>query len=90
MALLPFIALFIAAMSAMIRSWIRANRASRNLAIAALWCWIGVLAAEVVEAELFRFSMNRSVEGAIEEGLEITGTALFMAAFCEFLRSRED
>jgi hypothetical protein len=89
-ALLPFMALFIAAMSAMIRSWIRADRASRNLAIAALCCWIGVIAAEVVEAELFRFSVNRSVEGVIEEGLEITGTALFLAAFCEFLRSRED
>jgi hypothetical protein len=33
--------------------------------------------------------MNRSVEGVIEEGFEITGTALFLASFCEFLRSQK-
>jgi hypothetical protein len=88
-ALLPFIVLFIAGMSAMIHSWIRAHHMSRNLALAGLWCWIGVLAAEVTEAEMARFSMNRSVQGVVEEGLEITGTALFFAAFCEFLRSQE-
>jgi hypothetical protein len=88
-ALLPFIVLFIAGMSAMIHSWIRADRRSRNLAMAALWCWIGVVVAEVAEAAIARFSMNRSVQGVVEEGLEITGTAFFFAAFCEFLRSQE-
>jgi hypothetical protein len=88
-ALLPFIVLFVVGMRVMIRSWIGADRTSRNLAVAALWCWIGALAAEVTQAELVRLSLNRSVEGVIEEGLEITGTALFFAAFCQFLRSQK-
>jgi hypothetical protein len=32
--------------------------------------------------------MYSSVEGVLEEGLDITGTALFLASFCEFLRSQ--
>jgi hypothetical protein len=88
-ALLPFVAVFIVAMTAMIRSWLRVNRISRNLAVAALACYIGVLGSELIEAQLARLSMNRSVEGVIEEGFEITGTALFLASFCEFLRSQK-
>jgi len=88
-ALLPFVAAFIVGMGAMIRSWLRVNRLSRNLAVAALACWIGVLGAEFTEAQLARLSMYRSVEGVFEEGLEIMGTALFLASFCEFLRSQK-
>jgi hypothetical protein len=88
-ALLPFVAVFILGMSAMIRSWLRVNRISRNLAVAALACWMGVLCAEFIEAQLARLSLSRSVEGVFEEGFEITGTALFLASFCEFLRSQK-
>jgi hypothetical protein len=88
-ALLPFIVLFIVGMSAMIHSWILADRLSRNLAMVALCCWIGVVAAEVAEAVIARFTTNRTVQGAVEEVLEIIGTAIFFAAFCEFLRSQE-
>jgi hypothetical protein len=88
-ALLPFVALFVAGMGAIIRTWLRAHSASRTLAAAALSCWIGVIAAEVVEAEMSRLSIDRMVEGVVEEGLEITGSALLLAAFCEFLRGRE-
>ena len=88
-ALLPFVAVFIVGMAAMIRSWLRVNRLSRNLAVTALACWIGALGAEFTEAQLARLSMYRSVEGVFEEGLEITGTALFLASFCEFLRSQK-
>ncbi len=88
-ALLPLVALFIAAMIAIVRSWLPVNRLSRNLAAAALCCWIGALVAEVTEAELFRLSLSRSVEGTVEEGLEIVGSALFFAAFCEYLHSEQ-
>ena len=84
--LLPFVALFVAGMGAIIRTWLRADSVSRTLAAAALSCWIGVIAAE---AEMLRLSIGRSAEGAVEEGLEITGSALFLAAFCEFLRGQE-
>jgi hypothetical protein len=87
--LLPFVAVFIVGMAAMIRSWLRVNRKSRNLAVAALACWIGALGAEFIESQLARMSLYSSVEGVFEEGLEITGTALFLASFCEFLRSQK-
>ena len=86
-ALLPFIALFVVGMSVVIRSWLAVHRPSRNLATVALCCWIGAFGADVAEAQLLVHWQIRFIEGAIEEGFEITGTALFFVAFCEYLAS---
>jgi hypothetical protein len=42
--------------------------------------------AESLEARLRRFSMERSIQGVMEEGLEIAGTSLFLASFLQCLR----
>jgi hypothetical protein len=88
LALLPLIAAFVVGARAMIRAWLSAYPLSRTLAAMALACWIGVICAEVVEAQMARVALPRSVEGMVEEGLEIIGTSLFLAALCEFLRQR--
>lgn len=89
LALLPLIALFVAVVVVLIRHVLVANRLSRRLATAALTCWLGVIVAETVEAQMMRLNIYRSIEGTIEEGLEIAGSSLFFVAFCEFLR-RDD
>jgi hypothetical protein len=60
------------------------------LALLALCCWIGVIGAEVMQAQLARWSLQRSFQGVIEEGLEITGASLFLMAFMEFLRCEQN
>jgi hypothetical protein len=84
-ALAPLILGFIAAMLTA-AEWLRLHHRSRLLALAGVACWIGVIAAEVVEAKLRQLSMERSIQGMIEEGLEVTGSTLFLIAFVEFLR----
>ena len=56
---------------------------------ARLACWIGVLGAEFLEAQLVRWSVQRSLHGALEEGLELTGAVLFLVGFVETLRRRD-
>lgn len=90
LVLLPMIALFVMVVIVLIRQVLAANRLSRHLASAALACWIGVIVAETVEAQMMRIQNYRSVMGTIEEGLEIVGASLFLVAFCEFLRRRDD
>ncbi|MGD9743401.1 MAG: hypothetical protein AB7V53_12230 [Dongiaceae bacterium] len=84
-ALTPFILAFLAVMMIVSRS-LRPHPPSYRLAVAGVGCWIGVLLAEFMQAQLRRLSMERSVQGVIEEGLEIVGTNLFLASFLKFLR----
>jgi hypothetical protein len=84
-ALAPLILCFILVIRTA-ADWLRQHRRSRRLALAGLACWIGVIVAEFVQAQLRRLSMQRSVQGVIEEGLEVTGSTLFLIAFLEFLR----
>jgi hypothetical protein len=84
-ALAPLIFGFVIAMMTA-AEWLRQHRRSRRLALAGLACWIGVIAAEFVQAQLHRLSVERSIQGVIEEGLEVAGSTLFLIAFIEFLR----
>ena len=84
-ALAPLILCFILVIRTA-ADWLRQHRRSRRLALAGLACWMGVIVAEFVQAQLRRLSMQRSVQGVIEEGLEVTGSTLFLIAFLEFLR----
>ncbi len=86
LALLPFIAVFVVVLSILIRQVLSTNQRSRRFAILGLACWIGVLICETVEAQMARLDLYRWIQGTIEEGLEITGTTLFLIAFCEYLR----
>lgn len=81
---LPAIVLFVFVIHAAAQS-LRGHRKSRNLTLAAVGCWIGVIAAEVVQSQLARFSRERSIQGVIEEGLEILGATFFFIAFVEYL-----
>jgi hypothetical protein len=85
--LLPLILAFMVVTLLACRWWLMRNRRSRNLALLALGCWVGVICAELVQAQLARWSLQRSFQGVVEEGLEVTGASLFMMAFVEFLRS---
>ncbi|HWR54229.1 MAG TPA: hypothetical protein VN428_24190 [Bryobacteraceae bacterium] len=82
---LPGIVLFVAAMLAITRAWLSFHPPSRRLALAAVGCWIGVLFSETMQARLLRVGNARSIEGVIEEGLEIVGTMLFLVSFHVFL-----
>jgi hypothetical protein len=84
-ALLPLIICFLVVMRVAVQ-WLRVHQRSRTFALAGVVCWIGVLIAEFIQAQLRRLSMDRSVEATIEEGLEIIGTTFFLASFLEFLR----
>jgi hypothetical protein len=84
---LPLVAVFLACMMSAVR-WLRANPLCRKLALSGMICWIGVLLAEFYEAQVRRWSMQRSLQGVIEEGLELTGATLFLIAFVEFLRAK--
>jgi hypothetical protein len=86
LAMLPLIVVFMAVLVTMLRSW-PGSRRTRMLSIAALACWIGALLAEFVQAQLMRWGLNRSVEGAFEEGFELIGAWLFLISFVEVLRS---
>jgi hypothetical protein len=44
-----------------------------------------VIVAEIAEERMIRWSVEPSVRGLIEEGLEIAGTTLFLIAFTEYL-----
>ena len=85
-ALLPLIVVFIVCVFTAIRCWSGLHRRSRHLVMSAVACWIGVLVVEFVQAQYFRWSMDRSLQGALEEGLELTGASLFVIGFIESLR----
>jgi hypothetical protein len=84
--LLPLAVVFVACMLAVLRSWHGLAPRGRTLVAAGLACWVGVLLAELVQAQLFRWSWDRSLQGVVEEGLELTGATLFLAGFVECLR----
>jgi hypothetical protein len=84
-ALAPLIIGFLLVMRMAVQ-WLRLYPRSRRFALAGCACWIGVLLAEFIQAQLRRLSMERSIQGVIEEGLEITGSTLFLISFLEFLR----
>jgi hypothetical protein len=84
-ALSPLIVAFFVVMKVAAR-WLRVHDRSRSFALGGMTCWIGVLVAEYLESQLLRMNMGRSIQGAIEEGMEITGAALFLVSFLEFLR----
>lgn len=86
-ALSPLIVAFVVCVRAAARQLTAADRRSRRLMLAALGCWLGVLVAEFVQAQLIRAGLDRSVEGVLEEGLEIAGSTLFLFAFVELLRT---
>jgi hypothetical protein len=85
---LPLIVGFIVIMFVIARWSLSLHGFSRKLIFAGIGCWIGVLIAETVEAQLMRLSVSRSLEGAVEEGLEIVGSTCFLIAFVEFFRSQ--
>ncbi|MCZ2079604.1 MAG: hypothetical protein HUU41_08520 [Bryobacteraceae bacterium] len=85
---LPAIVLFVFVLRIAAQS-LRAYRRSRNLTLVAAGCWLGVIAAEVVQSQLVRFSRDRSIQGVLEEGLEILGAAFFFVAFVEYLLSMQ-
>jgi hypothetical protein len=85
--LLPFIVAFVAVIITVSRTWLAFNPRSRALALAAVACWVGVIIAELVEAQQVRLGMARSLQGAVEEGLEIVGSTLFLASFTGYLKA---
>lgn len=89
-ALAPLIVLFIIGMVVAARQIALMSYSSRTLLLAGVACWIGVLIAEITQAQLQRAGMERSVEGVIEEGFEILGATLFLIAFVEACRTRRD
>jgi hypothetical protein len=84
--LLPLILLFMARMLLATRRFFGLHRRSRRLMLGGILCWVGVLGAEFVQAQLVRWSIDRSFQGVLEEGLEIVGASLFLFALIEFLR----
>ncbi len=85
-ALSPLIVAFVVCVRAAALQLTAIDRRSRRLMLAALACWLGVLVAEFVQARLYRAGLDRSVQGALEEGLEIAGSTLFLFAFVGLLR----
>lgn len=87
-ALAPLIALFVGSMLFAARSIGAVDPRGRTLVLAGLGCWIAVLVAEYVQAQLVRAGIERSLQGAIEEGLELAGTTLFLFAFASICARR--
>lgn len=86
LVLLPLIVLFMALMLLAMRWFLRLHLRSRRLMLGGVLCWVGVLGAELVQAQLVRWSIDRSFQGVIEEGLEVVGATLFLFSLIEFLR----
>lgn len=68
------------------REWYAVAPRSRMLAVTGLACWVGVLVAEFVQSQLVWYGITRSLEGAVEEGLELAGATLFLMALVESLK----
>jgi hypothetical protein len=85
----PAVFLFLIGMILAVRSLPAFHSRSRLLAFSGVACWTGVICAEVIEAQLRRWAMSRSIQGVVEEGLEIAGTTLFLMSFVEILRDRD-
>jgi len=83
---LPLILVFIASIAMLAWSQLRHHASVRRLLLAGALCWIGVVVAEFVQAQLVRHGLERSIQGVIEEGLEVVGAMLFLFAFLEYLR----
>jgi hypothetical protein len=86
---LPFAILFVASILLVVRWCFRLSARSGQLVLVGTICWVGVLCAEFVEAQLDRWSVEKGLLGSIEECLEITGTTLFLIAFIELLRAAD-
>ena len=87
--LLPVIILIAAGMIVFFSLLFRICRRAALLALGGVLCWIGAIFAESIEAGMWRLKMSRTLEGLIEESLEIVGTTLLLIAFTEFLRRRQ-
>jgi hypothetical protein len=87
LALLPLIVVFVACTVVLARWTFRWHQAGALLLVGGLACWLGVLVAEFVQAQLVRWSLPRGFQGVIEEGLEIIGANLFVAGMVELLWS---
>lgn len=84
---LPFALVFIVCILRVARWSVALHARSQTLMWAATACWIVVLGAEFVQAQLVRWSLDRGLQGAVEEGLEIMGSTLFLLAFAGLLRA---
>lgn len=84
----PLAMLFLVAMFRGLRGWVVEHPRGRRLAVAGMACWVGVLVAEVVESQMRRYGMERSLQGALEEGLELAGSTLLLMALLESLKGR--
>ncbi len=80
---LPAIMLFVFVIRTAARS-LQGYRRSRNLTLAGVGAWMGVIAAEFLSHTREVFT-ERSIQGVIEEGLEILGATFFFVAFVEYL-----
>jgi hypothetical protein len=86
------IAGFLAAVQFAVRRW-RAPELlpARRLTMWGVICFVGVIAAEIVEAYQRHNGMDRGLQGVAEEGLEIIGATLFVIGLTEFhTRFRRD
>jgi hypothetical protein len=85
LALLPLIIAFTACTFVLARWTVRWHPPGAFLLLAGLACWLGVLVAEFVQAQLVRWSLPRGFQGVIEEGLEMVGANIFVAGLMELL-----
>jgi hypothetical protein len=68
-------------------TWLRRFVRASRLILAALLCWLGVIAAEALEDWMRESAMQRGLQGVLEEGLELLGTTLFLIGFIELFRN---
>lgn len=86
-ALLPLIIAFVMSMATIVKSTWRWHARAARLLMAGTACWLGVLAAEFVQAQLVRAGLPRAFQGVVEEGLEVVGASLFLVGLIELLRA---
>jgi hypothetical protein len=80
---LPFVVGFVVGAIMVIRTWLAFNPRSRLFALAAVACWVGVVLTEAFESQQWFLGRSR----ALEEGLEIIGSTLFLVSFTEYLKA---
>lgn len=88
LVLLPAMLIFLSLLAVAALSCFRFHPRSRRLLIGGAVCLVGAGIAEYVQAHMVRLSMDRFIQGVIEEGLELSGITLFLFAFLEYLRAR--
>lgn len=88
LALLPAMLVFLSLLTVAALSCFRFHLRSRRLLVGGVACLVGAGIAEYVQAQMVRLSMDRFIQGVIEEGLELSGITLFLFAFLEYLRTQ--